>query len=98
MSHFGIFCPPIAGHINPLAALGRALTARGHRVTIFQVADLESKVRSERLEFAPLGNDVFPPGTLAGSVATLDWRSMGSQEWRREGRCREFRLPIRRAC
>jgi zeaxanthin glucosyltransferase len=71
MSHFGIFCPPIAGHINPLAALGRTLTSRGHRVTVFQVADFESKVRSEELEFVPLGSEHFPPGSLAQSVDKL---------------------------
>ena len=71
MSHFGVICPPIAGHINPLAALGRTLIGRGHRVTVFQVAEFESKVRSEELEFAPLGSDYFPPGTLAKSIAKL---------------------------
>jgi MGT family glycosyltransferase len=71
MSHFGIICPPVAGHINPFAALGRTLISRGHRVTVFQVAELESRVRSEELEFAPIGGDHFPPGTLAQSIAKL---------------------------
>ncbi len=71
MPHYGIFCPPIAGHINPFAALGRALLRRGHRVTVFHVADLESKVRAEQLEFAALGRDHFPPGALPQSVDKL---------------------------
>jgi MGT family glycosyltransferase len=71
MSHFGIFCPPITGHINPLAALGRTLTGRGHRVTIFQVAELSSKICSEQLEFVPLGSDFFPVGSLAESIDKL---------------------------
>ena len=71
MSHFGIFCPPIAGHINPLAALGRALTGRGHRVTIFQVAELSSKVRAEQLEFVPLRSELFQAGSLARSIGKL---------------------------
>jgi zeaxanthin glucosyltransferase len=71
MSHFGIFCPPIAGHINPLSALGRTLKSRGHRVTIFQVADLESKVHSEQLGFAPLGRELYPTGTLAKSIERM---------------------------
>jgi hypothetical protein len=34
-----------------------------------------------------------------GSVATFDWRSMGSQELGGEtGRCSGLRRPIRRAC
>ena len=71
MAHFGIVCPPIPGHINPLAALGRTLTSRGHRVTFFHVAELEPKILAARLEFAPLGADHFPPGTLAKSVDHL---------------------------
>ncbi len=71
MSHFGVICPPIAGHINPLAALGRTLIRRGHRVTVFQVAEFESRVRSEELGFVPLGSEYFPPGTLAQSIAKL---------------------------
>ncbi len=71
MSHFGVICPPIAGHINPLAALGRTLIRRGHRITVFQVAEFESRVRSEELGFVPLGSEYFPPGTLAQSVAKL---------------------------
>ena len=48
--HFGIVSPPVAGHIHPFAALGRELAARGHRVTSFQMPDLETKIRSEELE------------------------------------------------
>jgi zeaxanthin glucosyltransferase len=69
--HFGIFCPPIPGHINPLAALGRVLTSRGHRVTVFQVAELEPKIRSEQLEFVALGREHFPAGALASSIEKL---------------------------
>ncbi|MCU1335652.1 MAG: glycosyltransferase, family [Bryobacterales bacterium] len=71
MSHFGMICPPVAGHMNPLAALGRTLISRGHRVTVFQVAEFESRVRSEELGFAALGREHFPPGTLAQSIAKL---------------------------
>jgi zeaxanthin glucosyltransferase len=71
MSHIGIFCPPIAGHINPFASLGRTLIGRGHRVTMFQVAELESKIRSEQLEYAPLGPEIFPAGSLTQSIEKL---------------------------
>src|SRR5882757_2471990 len=71
MSHFGIICPPVPGHINPFAALGRALIRRGHRVTVFQVAEFESRVRSEELEFAAIGPEHFPPGALAQSITKL---------------------------
>ena len=64
MSHFGIISPPVSGHINPLSALGRELQARGHRVTYFQLCDLEQKIRGEGIEFCPIGHSEFPPGSL----------------------------------
>jgi MGT family glycosyltransferase len=71
MAHYAIICPPISGHLDPLAAIGRALVRRGHRVTVFHVRDLEPKVRAHQLEFVALGNDDFPAGTLTATVAKL---------------------------
>jgi zeaxanthin glucosyltransferase len=71
MAHFAIICPPISGHVDPLAAVGRALVRRGHRVTVFHVRDLEPKVQAHQLEFVALGNADFPPGTLNATVAKL---------------------------
>jgi zeaxanthin glucosyltransferase len=71
MAHFGIVCPPITGHVNPLAAVGRALTRRGHRVTLFHVPDMQSKACGEGLRFARLGESDFPVGALARSVNKL---------------------------
>jgi zeaxanthin glucosyltransferase len=71
MAHFAIVCPPVSGHLDPLAAIGRALLARGHRVTVFHVRDLEPKARAHELEFVPLGNQDFPAGTLNVTVAKL---------------------------
>lgn len=65
MTHFGIICPPYAGHINPHAALGRELRSRGHQVTFLQISDLELKVRSEGLGFAGIGQSLYQPGSLA---------------------------------
>jgi MGT family glycosyltransferase len=71
MSHFGIISPPVSGHINPFSALGRELQARGHRVTYFQLCDLEQKIRSEGLEFRAIGQREFPPGSLKTWTAHL---------------------------
>ncbi|MBD2100079.1 glycosyltransferase [Leptolyngbya sp. FACHB-261] len=65
MTHFGIICPPFPGHLNPLAALGRELKSRGHRVTCLQIGDLELKVWSEGLSFYPIGSSSYQPGSLA---------------------------------
>ncbi len=71
MAHFGIICPPYSGHLNPLSALGRELIARGHGVTVLQISDLESKVRSEGLEFYSIGDSLYQPGSLAASFQEL---------------------------
>lgn len=71
MPHFGIICPPISGHVDPFAALGRTLIRRGHQVTVFHVSDLEPKVRSEGLDFCAIGGAHFPPRTLNESVAKV---------------------------
>lgn len=55
MQHIGILCPPLPGHLNPIATLGRALVCRGYRVTVFQVADIEARVRAQGLNFRALG-------------------------------------------
>ena len=71
MTHFGIISPPVPGHIHPFAALGRELIARGHRVTYLQMIDLEEKIRSEGLEFEPLGSSDHPRGSLPASLDAL---------------------------
>lgn len=71
MSHFGVICPPFSGHLNPLAALGRELRSRGHRVTFLQIPDVEQKVLSEGLNFFPIGLSTYRPGELAETLAQL---------------------------
>ncbi len=65
MTHFGIICPAAIGHLNPMCALGRELQRRGHRVTLFQNPDIESKVTTTGLEFQAIGAAFYPPGKLA---------------------------------
>jgi zeaxanthin glucosyltransferase len=56
LAHFAIVCPPIPGHINPFAVLGRSLQRRGHRVTLFQIPPLSETARREGLDFHPVGD------------------------------------------
>ncbi|KAB8314689.1 glycosyltransferase [Tolypothrix campylonemoides VB511288] len=71
MTHFGVICPPFSGHLNPLAALGRELSSRGHRVTFLQIPDLEQNILSEGLNFYPIGQSIYQPGELAEILAQL---------------------------
>lgn len=54
MTHFGVLSYKGLGHLNPLMALSRQLTARGHRVTFFLHPELEQRVRQHELEFYPI--------------------------------------------
>jgi zeaxanthin glucosyltransferase len=69
--HYGIVSPPVPGHLHPFAALGRELIARGHRVTVIQMADVEEPVRAEGLEFLAVGQSDHPRGSLPESLARL---------------------------
>jgi zeaxanthin glucosyltransferase len=71
MIHFGIISPPVSGHLDPLSALGRELVARGHRVTVLQLADLDEKIAAHGLAFQPIGEQDFPRGSLPQWLAAL---------------------------
>lgn len=71
MTHFGIICPPYPGHLNPLSALGRELQSRGHKVTFLQIPDLATKVESEGLNFYPIGESSYQPGTMKQTFIQL---------------------------
>lgn len=69
--HLGIISPPVSGHINPFAALGRELKRRGHRLTWFHQEDLAERIQQEDLEFWPIGQSDHPQGSLPRSLAQL---------------------------
>ena len=79
MSHLGIICPNVAGHINPMIALADALRARGHRITFFLPGSPPSFVVNAGFEVIEIGGAVFPAdeytagfrrlGTLHGRAA-----------------------------
>lgn len=58
-----------------MAALGRALQRRGHRVTLFQIPGMQKRIESEQLEFWPLGERSAGSTELANAVAELGRRS-----------------------
>lgn len=64
MTHYGMLCPALPGHLNPMIALGRELKQRGHNVTFFQVRDVEDKIKKEGLEFRAIGESDYPFDSL----------------------------------
>ncbi len=71
LSRFGIICPPVPGHINPFLALAHELQSRGHRVTFFQIPDMEAEIRAEEIDFCPIGLKEHPLGSLPESLGEL---------------------------
>ena len=55
--HFGVLPFTGTGHLNPMLALGQELKERGHRVTVFEKAKAESRVRDYGLEFCSIGGN-----------------------------------------
>jgi zeaxanthin glucosyltransferase len=71
MTHFGIFCPGTTSHLNLMCNLGEELIQRGHRVTLFGVADIAEKVQKSGLRFFEIGATDFPLGKMAESLQKL---------------------------
>lgn len=71
MTHFGMLCPALPGHLNPMITLGRELKKRGHSVTFFQIKDVEDKIRREDLGFKAIGESDYPIGSLKQFLTKL---------------------------
>jgi zeaxanthin glucosyltransferase len=71
MTHFGIFCPGTTSHLNLMCNLGEELIQRGHRVTLFGVADIAEKVQKSGLRFFEIGTTDFPLGKMTASLQKL---------------------------
>lgn len=71
MTHFGIICPQLSGHLNVVLPLGKELQRRGHYVTFFGIIDAQSQIRAAGLEFQAIGESEFPLGTTAQSLVGL---------------------------
>ncbi len=71
MVHFGLFCPPGSGHLNPIATLGHQLQHREHRVTLINIGDAQTVADTAGIEFYPIGQAEFPPGSAAQTQEKL---------------------------
>ncbi|MEL6401901.1 MAG: glycosyltransferase [Cyanobacteria bacterium J06626_4] len=71
MTHIGILCPTLTGHLNPMIALGGELQRRSHRVTVVGLIDGKAKVLAAGLEFLAIGTTEFPQGSTPQSLHQL---------------------------
>ncbi|GAB4143354.1 MAG: glycosyltransferase [Planctomycetaceae bacterium] len=80
MLHFGMMCPEVSGHLNPMITLGRELQTRGHRITFIGKLDGAEKVTAAGLDFRPIAEKEFPLGQWPGLMETLGklsgWRAL----------------------
>lgn len=72
MKRFGIFCPPMLGHLNPMAVLGLELQRRGHTVIFFGVADGLCQLRGLGFSGIEMGAQEYPQGQVE-----KDYRQLG---------------------
>lgn len=89
MSHIGVFCPNVPGHLNPMVALADAIRTRGHRVTFFLLGVPPSSIAEAGFEIVPLGGSVFPVdqyhaeleklGSLQGRAALTHTLAIGAR-------------------
>ena len=71
MSHLGLVCPELSGHLNPMTTLGRELLRRGHCVTVVARPDARRKALAAGLGFAVIGEKEFPEGSMRATSAEL---------------------------
>lgn len=71
MTHFGLFCPASAGHLNPMTTLGRELQQRGHQVTLFGILDAKPKTLAAGLDFKAIAEAEYPNGRTAQQFEQL---------------------------
>ncbi|MBD1885007.1 glycosyltransferase [Microcoleus vaginatus] len=65
MTHFGLLCPAVTGHLNTMLPLGQELQRRGHQVTLFGILDAQAKAMAAGLGFQVIGESEFPNGWTA---------------------------------
>jgi zeaxanthin glucosyltransferase len=71
MEHFALICPPLPSHVTGMTAIARELIRRGHRATMFNIADARGLTLSEGTEFVPVGTEDHPEGSLAEFSRTV---------------------------
>jgi zeaxanthin glucosyltransferase len=71
MIHFGVICPPTPSHVAGMISVSRELAERGHRITFFNLADVEPRVRANGFEFHVIGKESEPLGSLDSFIETM---------------------------
>jgi MGT family glycosyltransferase len=71
MIRFGVICPEMSGHLNPMMAVARALEKRGHSVTFYQRLVSRTKIEAAGFPFRAFGEKEFPVERIKADLAKL---------------------------
>jgi zeaxanthin glucosyltransferase len=71
MSHFGVICPELSGHLNPMTAVARELQRRGHRVTFYQRLTSKKRLEAAGFGYRPFAVDEFALDAIAAEQKQL---------------------------
>jgi UDP:flavonoid glycosyltransferase YjiC (YdhE family) len=82
MGYFAMLVPAYTGHLNPMAALARALQKRGHRTALVAPLDAKADVRQAGLDFIPIAQLELPRGEWERAAA-----ESGALSGRKATRC-----------
>src|SRR5260370_25944715 len=61
---FGILCPSLIGHLNPMSVLASELKHRGHEVVFFCLPEVAGMLTVAGMEHVVIGERVFPEGSV----------------------------------
>jgi len=71
MPHYGIICPELSGHLNPMTSIARELQRRGHRTTFYQRLNSQKRLEATGFGYRPFAVDEFTLESMAGEQETL---------------------------
>ena len=69
VTRFAVFCPPFPSHTSALGVLCSELIDRGHEVVWLQQADVRRQLTDARIQFQPVGETRYQPGSLQALLA-----------------------------
>ncbi|WP_413290475.1 glycosyltransferase [Bdellovibrio sp. HCB337] len=75
MGHIGVICSPVPGHMIPLSSFADALEDAGHKVTFFNVEDVQEFIQKRGHHFCVVGEQRFPLGTWQKHMEPLSKKS-----------------------
>lgn len=71
MAHYGIICPNVPGHLNPVSGLAAELRGRGHRVSFCLLGDPPQSIIKQGFDVLPIGGDLITAEQYRASMAQL---------------------------